>query len=76
MLAFVDEAAPVEYPPLEVRREAVEENTGEKFAFNETLYANAEFVSDLQPAEVDQQTRALAKLCLVLLNSSEFSYVY
>ncbi|MSU52697.1 MAG: DUF1549 domain-containing protein, partial [Opitutaceae bacterium] len=28
-------------PPLEVRREAVEENTGEKFAFKETLHANA-----------------------------------
>ncbi len=76
VLAFVDEAPPVDKPPLEVRREAVEENTGEKFAFSEKLYANADFVADLQPAEVDQQTRALAELCLVLLNSSEFSYVY
>ena len=63
-------------PPLEVRRDAVEENTGEKFSFSEKLYANAEFVPDLQPADVSPRTRALAEVCLVLLNSNEFSYVY
>ncbi|MFZ4767842.1 MAG: DUF1553 domain-containing protein, partial [Roseimicrobium sp.] len=63
-------------PPLEVRRDAVEENTGEKFSFNEKLHANAEFVPDLQPADVDARTRALADVCLVLLNSNEFAYVY
>ena len=63
-------------PPLVVRRDAVEENTGEKFSFDEKLYANAEFVPDLQPADVDARTRALAEICLVLLNSNEFSYVY
>jgi hypothetical protein len=63
-------------PPLEVRRDAVEENTGEKFSFNEKLHAYAEFVPDLQPADVDARTRALADVCLVLLNSNEFAYVY
>ncbi len=63
-------------PPLEVRRVAVEENTGEKFSFREKLYANADFVPDLQPADCDAHTRALADVCLVLLNSNEFSYVY
>jgi hypothetical protein len=63
-------------PPLVVRRDAVEENTGEKFSFDEKLYANAEFVPDLQPADVDARTRALTEICLVLLNSNEFSYVY
>jgi hypothetical protein len=63
-------------PPLEVRRDAVEENTGEKFSFSETLHAYAEFVPDLQPADVDVRTRALADVCLVLLNSNEFAYVY
>jgi hypothetical protein len=63
-------------PPLEVRRDAVEENTGEKFSFREKLYANADFVPDLQPADCDAHTRALADVCLVLLNSNEFSYVY
>ncbi len=62
-------------PPLEVRREAVEENTGEKFAFTETLYANADFVPDLRSADVPVRTRALADVCLALFNANEFSYV-
>jgi hypothetical protein len=71
------QAAPVQSkPPLEVRRDAVEENTGEKFSFNETLHAYADFVPDLQPADVDVRTRGLADVCLVLLNSNEFAYVY
>jgi hypothetical protein len=77
MTALVGDAKPMNIkPPLEVRRDAVEENTGEKFSFNEKLYANAEFVPDLQPADVVPRTRALAEVCLVLLNSNEFSYVY
>jgi hypothetical protein len=63
-------------PPLEVRRDAIEENTGEKFSFSETLHGYAEFVPDLQPADVDARTRALADVCLVLLNSNELAYVY
>ena len=63
-------------PPLEVVREAVEENTGERFRFSEPLYSNADFVADLQPADVDRHTRALSDLCLVILNSNEFVYVY
>lgn len=63
-------------PPLEVRREAVEENTGEKFSFTEKLHAYAEFVPDLQHHHVDARTRALADVCLSLLNSNEFAYVY
>ena len=63
-------------PPLQVKREAVEENTGEKFTFNEKLEAYAEFVPDLQPTAVDARTRALADVCLVLFNANEFSYVY
>ncbi|MEQ1828025.1 MAG: DUF1549 domain-containing protein [Pirellula sp.] len=62
--------------PTKVRRDAVEENTGEKFSFEETLHSNADFVSDLQPHEVDAKTRALADVCLVLFNSNEFIYVY
>ena len=63
-------------PPLEVRRDAIEENTGEKFSFNEKLHAYTEFVPDLQPADVLLHTRALADVCLALLNSNEFAYVY
>ncbi len=62
--------------PLVVRRDAVEENTGEKFSFNETLYAYEDFVPDLQPSQVDANTRALADVCLAIFNSNEFVYVY
>ena len=34
------------------------------------------FQPDLKPWDVKPETRALAELCLVLLNSSEFLYVY
>jgi hypothetical protein len=67
---------PVTPPPREVRREAIEENTGEKFSFHETLHAYADFVPDLRPADCDARTRALADVCLVLLNTNEFAYVY
>ncbi|MCO8122729.1 PSD1 and planctomycete cytochrome C domain-containing protein [Stieleria sp. TO1_6] len=62
--------------PTEVQRDAVEENTGEPFRFVETLHSNKDFVPDLQPTEVDKHTRALADICLAILNSNEFVYVY
>ncbi|HEY1172445.1 MAG TPA: PSD1 and planctomycete cytochrome C domain-containing protein [Verrucomicrobiae bacterium] len=62
--------------PKEVVREAVEENTGEKFKFTEKLHAYHDFVPDLKPADVDADTRALAEVCLVIFNSNEFAYVY
>ncbi|MBM3869088.1 MAG: DUF1553 domain-containing protein, partial [Verrucomicrobia bacterium] len=61
-------------PPTSVRRDAVEENTGTPFAFDEPLPANAGFVPDLAPTDVDDRTRALADLCLVLFNSNEFAH--
>lgn len=77
ILAVVAERAPAprEIPKV-VQRDAVEENTGEKFSFQETLYSNADFVSDLQPHQVNRRTRALADVCLALFNSNEFVYVY
>jgi len=60
----------------EVVREAVEENTGEKFRFHEPLEASFEFVPDLQAADAPAETRGLAEVCLVLLNSNEFAYLY
>ena len=56
--------------------DAVEENTGEKFSFNEKLHAYGDYAPDLQPADVPVHTRALADVCLALLNSNEFAYVY
>ncbi len=62
--------------PREVLREAVEENTGEKFTFVEPLEVAADFVPDLHLSDVPPETRGLAELCLVLLNANEFAYVY
>lgn len=62
--------------PVAIEREAIEENTGERFKFTEPLFAYEAFVSDLCPEEVDRHVRALGDVCLVLLNSNEFAYVY
>jgi mono/diheme cytochrome c family protein len=72
---IASEVPPTPAPPLEVRREAVEENTGEKFSFQEKLHAYADFVPDLGPADVPLRTRAFADVCLALFNASEFTYV-
>ena len=62
--------------PREVVREAVEENTGEKFTFTEPLETAADFVPDLSMSDAAPETRALAEVCLVLFNTNEFAYVY
>jgi mono/diheme cytochrome c family protein len=61
--------------PAEVVREAVEENTGEKFTFKEVLPAAADFVPDLHPADVTPEVRGLMEVCLVLFNTNEFAYL-
>ncbi|MEI6716013.1 MAG: PSD1 and planctomycete cytochrome C domain-containing protein [Verrucomicrobiota bacterium] len=63
-------------PPLVLKREAVEENTGDKFSFEEHLHAYSDFVPDLQPSALPLHTRALTDVCLALFNSNEFVYVY
>ena len=62
--------------PREVVREAVEENTGERFRFREPLEVYGDFVPDLKPADASPSLRGLAELCLVLFNCNEFAYVY
>ena len=61
--------------PREVLREAVEENTGEKFTFRERLDAYDDFVPDPGLADVDPRTRGLAEVCLAVFNSNEFVYL-
>jgi hypothetical protein len=63
-------------PPRVVVRSMIEEMTGEPVEWEETLDLMEEFQADTKPAEVGPETRALAELCLVLLNSNEFVYVY
>jgi len=65
-----------ELPPLEVVREAIEENTGQRFTFREQLHANAAFTPDLRASKVDARTRALAQVCLALMNSNELAMCY
>jgi mono/diheme cytochrome c family protein len=65
-------------PPTEVVRKMVEEMTGESFEWTEPLdiYAGDDYIADLKPWDVGPSTRALAEVCLVLMNSNEFVYVY
>ena len=61
--------------PTKIIREAVEENTGVKFTYEEILEAAADFVPDPHPADASPEVRGLMDVCLVLLNASEFAYV-
>jgi hypothetical protein len=61
--------------PKKVVQSMVEEFTGELFDFEEDWdFSSYEY--NLQPTDVTAETRALADLCLVILNSNEFVYVY
>jgi hypothetical protein len=67
--------AVVEYPT-QVTRSLVEEFTGKPFQFTELLNVYNDYVPDPKPWTVSAETRALADVCLLLLNSNEFMYVY
>jgi len=69
------EFEPSEYPILATRH-ANEENSGKVFKFVERLFEYEDYIADLQPYEVDARTRGLADICLMMLNSNEFVYVY
>jgi mono/diheme cytochrome c family protein len=58
--------------PTRVQRGMVEELTGEMVHWDEDLWELEQFVPDRQPADVPPETRALAEVCLVLLNANEF----
>ena len=62
--------------PTQVVRSLVEELTGETFEFIEKLNVYENYVPDAKPWTVDADTRALADVCLLLLNSNEFLFVY
>ncbi len=66
---------PVEYPT-KVTRSLVEEFTGEPFEFIEKLNVYEDYLPDAKPWTVGPDTRALVDVCLLLLNSNEFVYVY
>ena len=61
--------------PTKVERGMVEELTGEMVYWEEDLSVLKDYQRDLMPWQVDAETRALADVCLVLMNSNEFLYV-
>ncbi len=77
MLKLHEAEEPVEKElPKYVIREMVEEMTGLFFFWVEPLDVYENYVPDLQPHEATPATRALAEICLSLLNTNEFVYVY
>jgi hypothetical protein len=64
---------PVE-PPTRVERGMIEEFTGEMVRWDEELPLD-DYERDAMPWDVGPEVRALAEVCLVLLNSNEFLYV-
>jgi mono/diheme cytochrome c family protein/cytochrome c553 len=61
--------------PRRVKREMVEEFTGDVVTWEEELDGLSDYRRDLKPWDVGPETRAWADLCLVLFNSNEFLYV-
>lgn len=62
--------------PVEITRSLVEELSGRPFEYTEILPAFKNYTADKKAADVSPETRALADMCLLLLNSHEFLYVY
>jgi hypothetical protein len=69
-------SSPVKFElPKRVVQPMVEELTGEPFDFEEE-WDVSDYGYNLRATDVTADVRALADLCLVLLNSNEFLYVY
>ncbi|NND98683.1 MAG: DUF1549 domain-containing protein [Pirellulaceae bacterium] len=62
--------------PTKITRSLVEEFTGNPFEYEEWLPIFENYVPDAKPSTVSSETRALADLCLLLVNANEFMYVY
>ena len=62
--------------PLSVKLADVKEGSGKEGFVTFKLDKMKNYQNDLKPWEVNERTRALADLVLVLFNSSEFLYVY
>jgi len=67
-----DQTPPIQKPLLEFSREAIEEDSGERFAITEKLHASGEFVPSLQTAH----TRAIRNVRPTVLNSNVLENVY
>ena len=61
--------------PTQVTRSLVEEFSGKTFEYQEVLPTFENYTPDKKAADVSAETRALADVCLLLLNSHEFVFL-
>ena len=61
--------------PQNITRSVVEEFSGKPFDYEEILPVFENYVADRKPAEVSASTRALADMCLILLNTNEYMFI-
>ncbi|MCA9045158.1 MAG: DUF1553 domain-containing protein, partial [Planctomycetaceae bacterium] len=61
--------------PMQITRSLVEEFSGQVFEYQEILPVFENYVADRKAVDVGPEVRALADVCLLLLNSNEFIYV-
>ncbi|WP_404306625.1 PSD1 and planctomycete cytochrome C domain-containing protein [Neorhodopirellula lusitana] len=66
--------AAVTYPK-SITRSLVEEFSGDIFEYEEILPVFENYTPDTKPVDVNANTRALADVCLLLLNTNEFIYL-
>ncbi len=68
-----------QYPPddfpNQITRTVMAEKTGQPYTFIEHMPAYSHYEPDIQPGAIDANTRSLAHICRVLLNTNEFVYV-
>lgn len=67
--------APQTKYPTRITRSLVEEFSGQPFEYDEILPVFENYHADLKPSDVSAETRALADMCLLLLNTNEFMFV-
>ncbi|MEL7334917.1 MAG: DUF1553 domain-containing protein, partial [Planctomycetota bacterium] len=61
--------------PAQVQRTVMAEKTGQPYSFIESMPAYKRYVPDLGPSDVTPAVRGLAQVCLVVMNTNEFSYL-
>lgn len=64
------------HPPSYLDRTVVEEMSGLALQYKEPLDVYDDYIPHMKPWDVGPEVRALAELCLALMNSNEFIYVY
>lgn len=62
--------------PTSITRSLVEEFSGKVFEYEEWLAGFENYVPDLKASQVDARSRSLSDMCLLLMNSNEFVFVY